>query len=138
MSIVSNAQEVKVTSGKIERFANFKSQYVDDRNIDIWLPDGYSVKEKYAVVYMHDGQMLFDADITWNKQSWEVDQTAGKLNAEPKNKKFIVVGIWNNGMKRHVEYFPQKPYRKLTVEQKQFVSDTLLKLKKIDQPFEPK
>ncbi len=138
MSIISNAQQIKVSSGKIQRFANFKSQYVDARNIDVWLPDGYSNKEKYAVVYMHDGQMLFDADITWNKQAWEVDQTAGKLHAEGKTKKFIVVGIWNNGLKRHVEYFPQKPYRKLTVEQKQFVSDTLLKLKKIDQTFEPK
>lgn len=138
MSIISNAQEVKVTSGKVQRFANFNSQYVDARNIDVWLPDGYSDKEKYAVLYMHDGQMLFDADITWNKQAWEVDEKAGKLNAEEKTKKFIVVGIWNNGLKRHVEYYPQKPYGKLTAEQKQFVADTLLKLKKIDQTFEPK
>lgn len=137
MSIISSAQQVKVTSGKIQRIANFKSQYVDARNIDVWLPDSYSDKEKYAVVYMHDGQSLFDAETTWNKQAWEVDVTAGKLNTEPKNKKFIVVGIWNNGLKRHSEYFPQKPYQKLTVEQKQFVSDTLLKLKKIDQTFEP-
>ena len=131
------AQQIKVTSGTIERFPNFKSNYVDARNVDVWLPDGYSDKEKYAVVYMHDGQMLFDAAITWNKQAWEVDETAGKLNAEGKTKKFIVVGIWNNGLKRHAEYFPQKPYRKLTSEQKEFVSDTLLKLKKIDRTFEP-
>ena len=135
--MVATAQEIKVTSGKIERFQNFKSQYVDDRNIDVWLPDGYSKDEKYAVLYMHDGQMLFDAESTWNKQSWEVDETVAKLNAEGKTKKFIVVGIMNNGLKRHAEYFPQKPYRKLTDEQKQFVSDTLLKLKKIDQTFEP-
>ena len=135
--MVATAQEIKVTSGKIERFQNFKSQYVDYRNIDVWLPDGYSKDEKYAVLYMHDGQMLFDAESTWNKQSWEVDETVAKLNAEGKTKKFIVVGIMNNGLKRHAEYFPQKPYRKLTDEQKQFVSDTLLKLKKIDQTFEP-
>lgn len=137
IGMVATAQEIKVTSGKIERFQNFKSQYVDDRNIDVWLPDGYSKDEKYAVLYMHDGQMLFDAESTWNKQSWEVDETVAKLNAEGKTKKFIVVGIMNNGLKRHAEYFPQKPYRKLTDEQKQFVSDTLLKLKKIDQTFEP-
>lgn len=137
IGMVATAQEIKVTSGKIERFQNFKSQYVDYRNIDVWLPDGYSKDEKYAVLYMHDGQMLFDAESTWNKQSWEVDETVAKLNAEGKTKKFIVVGIMNNGLKRHAEYFPQKPYRKLTDEQKQFVSDTLLKLKKIDQTFEP-
>jgi NAD-dependent DNA ligase len=116
-------QMPKVTSGKIEHFDNFKSSFVDARNIDVWLPDGYSEEEKYAVIYMHDGQMLFDNNITWNKQAWEVDETAGKLNAEGKTKKFIVVGIWNNGQKRHFEYFPQKAFRKLSAEEKEFVSN---------------
>ena len=131
-----HSQTPKVTNGKIQHFDNFKSSFVEGRNIDVWLPNDYSDKEKYAVVYMHDGQMLFDSESTWNKQSWEADETAGKLNTDAKNKKFIIVGIWNNGLKRHAEYFPQKPYRKLTAAQKQFVSDILLKLKKIDQPFE--
>ena len=59
---MTNAQEVKVSSGKVERFENFKSKYVDARNIDVWLPDGYSNNQKYAVLYMHDGQMLYDAE----------------------------------------------------------------------------
>lgn len=137
IAMQSNAQQIIVSSGKTQRFENFKSNFVDTRNIDIWLPYDYSEKEKYAVVYMHDGQSLFDANITWNKQSWEVDETAGKLNTDEKYKKFIVVGIWNNGSKRHSEYFPQKPYQKLNEEQKQFVSDNLLKIKKISQPFTP-
>ncbi|WP_396174302.1 alpha/beta hydrolase [Flavobacterium sp.] len=117
-------QVSKVSSGKIEHFENFKSNFVDARNIDVWLPDGYSDKEKYAVLYMHDGQMLFDADITWNKQSWEVDEVAGKLITENKTQKFIVVGIWNNGEYRHSEYFPQRiikdipePTKKILVEE---------------------
>ena len=87
-------QMPKVTSGKIEHFDNFKSSFVDVRNIDVWLPDDYSEEEKYAVIYMHDGQMLFDNNITWNKQSWEVDETAGKLNAEGKTKK------WTDAIKK--------------------------------------
>lgn len=130
-------QTPKVTHGKLQHIENFKSNFVDSRNIDVWMPDDYSDREKYAVLYMHDGQMLFDADITWNKQSWEADETAGKLNTEGKTKKFIIVGIWNNGSKRHCEYFPQKPYLKLTDEQQQFVSDNLLNRKKIDKSFEP-
>jgi enterochelin esterase-like enzyme len=117
-------QVPKVSSGKIEHFENFKSNFVDARNIDVWLPDGYSDKEKYAVLYMHDGQMLFDADITWNKQSWEVDEVAEKLITENKTQKFIVVGIWNNGEYRHSEYFPQRiikdipePTKKILVEE---------------------
>ena len=107
-STLAHAQEVNVTSGTIQRFENFKSKYVDARNIDVWLPNGYSANETYAVLYMHDGNMLYDATTTWNKQAWEVDDIAGKLIAEQKTKKFIVVGIWNNGSYRHSEYFPQK------------------------------
>ena len=127
----------KVTSGKIEHFDNFKSSFVDARNIDVWLPDDYSEEEKYAVIYMHDGQMLFDDNITWNKQAWEVDETAAKLNAEGKTKKLIVVGIWNNGQKRHFEYFPQKAFRKLSAEEKEFVSNSLKLKGRINETFNP-
>jgi enterochelin esterase-like enzyme len=102
------AQVPTVSSGSIKRFENFKSAFVDARNIDVWLPEGYSEKEKYAVLYMHDGQMLYDAATTWNKQAWEVEEVASKLQKEGKTQKFIVVGVWNNGKYRHSEYFPQK------------------------------
>jgi enterochelin esterase-like enzyme len=101
-------QEVKVSSGKIERHQNFPSKFVDARNVDVWLPEGYSAKNKYAVLYMHDGQMLFDSAINWNKQEWGVDETVGKLIEKGKIRECIVVGVWNNGKYRHIEYFPQK------------------------------
>ena len=132
-----NAQEVKVTSGKVKRFENFKSEFVDARNIDVWLPNGYSNKEKYAVLYMHDGQMLYDAKTTWNKQAWNVDSISGKLIDENKTRKFIIVGIWNNGQKRHVEYFPQKPYETLTPTEKEFVSKQLMEKGRISEAFNP-
>jgi enterochelin esterase-like enzyme len=122
-------QVPKVSSGKIEHFENFKSNFVDARNIDVWLPDGYSDKEKYAVLYMHDGQMLFDADITWNKQSWEVDEVAGKLITENKTQKFIVVGIWNNGEYRHSEFFPQRIIKDIPETTKKIVVEEQLKNK---------
>jgi len=132
-----HAQDVKVTSGKVQRFENFKSQFVDARNVDVWLPEGYSDKQKYAVLYMHDGQALYDAETTWNKQSWEVDEVAGKLLAENKTRKFIVVGIWNNDKKRHLEYFPQKPYESLKPEQKEFVTKKLQEKGRITETFDP-
>ena len=136
-SLLIKAQTIEVSSGKIERFENFKSQFVDSRTIAVWLPDGYSSKEKYAVLYMHDGQSLFDAKSTWNKQAWEVDAIAGKLIAEGKTRKFIVVGIWNNGQKRHPEYFPQKPFETFDVDQKTRISTILIKGKKISAAFIP-
>ena len=137
LNITVKAQEVKVTSGKIQRFADFKSKYVDARNIDVWLPNGYSDKEKYAVLYMHDGQMLYDAEKSWNKTAWEVDEVAGKLLSENKTRKFIVVGIWNNDKKRHPEYFPQKPFESLTNEQKNEITVALQEKGRTTEAFQP-
>ncbi len=137
IGMVSTAQEIKVSSGRIERFLNFKSDYVDARNIDVWLPNGYTDKEKYAVLYMHDGQMLYDAETSWNKQVWEVDEVAGKLIAENKTRKFIVVGIWNNGLKRHQEYFPEKAYKNISEADKEYISNYLIQRAKIEVVFNP-
>ncbi len=105
----SIAQLPQVSAGKIERITNFKSKYIDARNIDVWLPNNYDGKKKFAVLYMHDGQMLFDSTATWNKQEWKVDETMTALIKENKIKNTIVVGIWNNGKFRHSEYFPTMP-----------------------------
>lgn len=104
----------KVSCGAIKRLEKFPSKFVDARNVDIWLPDGYHAGKKYAVIYMHDGQALYDSTITWNKQEWKVDETLCKLMADKKIKDCIVVGIWNNGVKRHPEYFPQKAFYSMT------------------------
>lgn len=105
-----------VVSGSFKRFENFQSKYVEVRNVDVWLPDGYSSRNKYPVVYMQDGQMLFDSTTTWNHKDWGVDDAAGKLIREKKVRPFIVVGIWNTGAKRHIEYFPQKPFESMPKE----------------------
>lgn len=131
------AQDIKVSTGSIQKFENFKSNFVDSRTIAVWLPDGYSKKQKYAVLYMHDGQMLFDSTTTWNKQEWKVDETASKLMAENKVKKFIVVGIWNNGQKRHSEYFPQKPYESLTQTERDSITVKLQKKGRTIDDFKP-
>jgi enterochelin esterase-like enzyme len=111
----------KVASGKIERIDNFESHYVTSRHIDIWLPEGYSDSTKYSVLYMHDGQMLFDPEITWNKQAWNVDDVASELLKNTTIKKFIVIGIWNGGKTRHSDYFPQKPFEMLSQIEKDTV-----------------
>jgi predicted alpha/beta superfamily hydrolase len=121
--------QVNVSTGTIKRFENFASKNVDARNVDVWLPDGYSAKKKYAVLYMHDGQMLFDAATTWNKQEWGVDETIGRLIKEGKIKETIVVGVWNNGDYRHSEYFPQKVLTDIPAETREFIISKQLKNK---------
>ena len=112
------SQEIpEVSFGRIERIENFQSQFVTPRTIDVWLPEDYSTTKKYAVLYMHDGQMLYDATQTWNKQAWEVDEVLAKLHAENKIQDIIVVGIWNGGATRHSDYFPQKAFELLPEKQ---------------------
>jgi predicted alpha/beta superfamily hydrolase len=134
---IAQNQIPNVSSGKIERLDSFASKYVSPRNIDIWLPDGYTKTKKYAVLYMHDGQMLYDTTQTWNKQAWEIDETAGKLLADKKVKEFIVVGIWNDAKNRHQDYFPQKPYNDLTTLQKDSITSVLQKIGRVADVFLP-
>ena len=127
----------QVVSGKIERYENFQSRYVTERNIDIWLPDDYSDTIKYAVLYMHDGQMLYDPSQTWNKQSWNVDDVASELLSKDKVKNFIVVGIWNGGQTRHQDYFPQKPFEQLSKIEKDTVVAQLQRAGRTAEEFQP-
>jgi len=112
---ISFGQIPKPSFGKIIHLEHFHSKFIKERNIDIWLPDSYieDRKQKYDVLYMNDGQMLFDSSITWNKQEWLVDETMTNLMQSGKIRKTIVVGISNGGKERHVEFTPQQPFENL-------------------------
>lgn len=109
-----NSNEICVFEGKIIRYLNFSSQYVNARNVDVWLPENYNNKKTYTVIYMHDGQMLFDSTNSWNKHEWGIDEVVSDLLNQKKIKDCIVVGIWNDSKNRHIDYFPQKPFEDLT------------------------
>ena len=108
----------KVSSGSLEFYPDFKSQYITSRNVTVWLPDGYTIGEPCDVLYMHDGQMLFDATTTWNKQEWQVDEVMGRLIAEGKVRRCIVVGI-DNTSNRLNDYFPTRCYEKVPENQRE-------------------
>lgn len=136
---VSRAQDKLPTpsSGTVKRFENFASKYVAARNVDVWLPANYQADRKYAVLYMHDGQMLYDSTTSWNHQEWGVDETIEQLRKNKTTKSCIVVGIWNVGQGRHADYFPQKPFQALSPDQKQFVIEQLQKMGRTDKVFQP-
>lgn len=113
VTLSSVAQVPKTRYGAIRRLAEFPSRWISPRNVDVWLPPGYPNAGRYAVLYMHDGQMLYDRATTWNHQSWSVDSTLARLILENKIRNCIVVGIWNDGKNRHAEYFPEKVYSNL-------------------------
>jgi predicted alpha/beta superfamily hydrolase len=78
-----------------------------DRNRRIWLylpPDYFSSTKNYPVLYMKDGQNLFD-NLTSFSGEWEVDETLNTL-FEQGDYGAIVVGIDNGGAERLNEYSP--------------------------------
>jgi predicted alpha/beta superfamily hydrolase len=76
----------------------------------IWLPPGYddpaNLAKTYPVLYLLDGQNLFDRCTSYIGAEWNVDETATRLIAEGKIKPVIVVGLDNAGAKRAEEYLP--------------------------------
>lgn len=104
-----NAMKIGNVTGEVYRYKNFTSKFVEARNIDVWLPSNYSKNKKYAVVYMHDGQNLFNPNESYGGVDWGIDETLERLSGEGKIKAAIVVGIWNTP-KRIIEYAPQKAY----------------------------
>lgn len=95
-------------TGTIRLTESFASSYVPARTVAVWLPEDYDSTKKYPVLYMHDGQNLFDSTVTWNHEEWKVDETITRLLREKKIRPCIVVGIWNMTGTRWNEYFPQK------------------------------
>lgn len=109
VSIETQAQDRKSTKAENVQIIDkeFVLKGVNDISHKIWvyLPPNYQEsKKKYPVIYMHDGQNLFD-DKTSYIGEWKVDETLNRLYHKT-GKGFIVVGIENGGKERVNEYTP--------------------------------
>lgn len=84
-------------TGRIDRLAPQPSAFVSPREVQVWLPPGYEQDStrRYPVLYMHDGQNLFD----WLAAGaeWQLDETAQRLVLAGEVAPFIVVGVASNG-----------------------------------------
>ena len=100
--------QLEVSSGNLWRANIFSPELNETIKIDVWTPDGYTASKKYPVVYMHDGQNLFDANSTWNHQAWEIDSVLGSLIADKKVKPAIVVGIHSVDTTRIGDLMPER------------------------------
>ncbi len=92
---------------RIINTAFYMSSLNRTRRIWIYLPEGYDPTDsimKYPVLYMHDGQNLFD-DVTSGFGEWGVDEALDSLQKQT-GKYCIVVGIDHGGEKRMTEYDP--------------------------------
>lgn len=75
------------------------------RDLFVYLPPSYAAGDtrRYPVLYMHDGQNLFDTALSYAGE-WQVDETMERLATE--GREAIVVGVPNMGYDRLLEYGP--------------------------------
>jgi predicted alpha/beta superfamily hydrolase len=134
------AQRAHTLTGDIRLHKDFHSKILNnDRNVIVYLPPGYDKDKQrhYSVLYLHDGQNLFDGATSFIPgQEWRVDEAAQSLIAAGKIEPLIIVGVYNAGKDRIDEYTPvQEPkykgggkadlYGRLLVEElKPFIDKT--------------
>jgi predicted alpha/beta superfamily hydrolase len=89
--------------------------YRNDRFLRVWLPPGYddaqNAARQYPVLYLNDGQNLFEPATSFNGVEWQVDETADRLIREQVIAPMIIVGIDNTGNDRLREYMPHRSFQ---------------------------
>src|SRR5450755_2711354 len=94
-------------TGNIKRHRAFPSKILGNRrDVLVYLPRGYRrfVPRRYPVLYLHDGQNVFDAATSFAGVEWGVDETAQRLIGEGLIEPLIVVAVFNMGEDRIHEY----------------------------------
>ena len=96
-------------TGNIKRHRAFPSKALGNRrDVLVYLPPGYSrlSRQRYPVLYLHDGQNVFDAATSFAGVEWGVDETAQLLIRRRLIEPLIIVAIANMGEDRIHEYAP--------------------------------
>ncbi|MFG6468810.1 alpha/beta hydrolase [Roseateles sp. BYS87W] len=80
-------------TGRIERLGVVPSAHVQARDVQVWLPPGYErdTDARYPVLYLHDGQNVFDAQAAGAE--WQVDEAAQAGVQSGRLQPFIVVAV---------------------------------------------
>lgn len=93
-------------TGTVTYHRNLKADNLKSRDVVVWLPPGYEKGNKrYPVLYMHDGQNVFDPATSSFGVDWRIDETADSLIRKGEMEPVIIVGI-NNTPDRMEEYVP--------------------------------
>jgi predicted alpha/beta superfamily hydrolase len=97
------------------RLHEFRSRtFRNTRFLRVWLPPEYdnpvNASRRYPVLYLNDGQNLFESMTAFGGVEWQVDETADRLIREDVVPPMIIVGIDNTGKSRFREYMPHRSY----------------------------
>jgi len=104
-------------TGTVDLIEDFQAGDLKSRHLEIWLPPSYAKdsSKRYPVLYMHDGQNLFDPERANFGVDWGIDEAMTRLIAEGVVREAIVVGNWSTP-DRFSEYMPQGAVNVDTIE----------------------
>ena len=92
-------------TGDIRTHAEFSSEHVSTRTVLVYLPPKYEASDRrYPVLYLHDGQNVFNDATAYGGVEWRVDETAQQLISAGLIEPLIVVAIYNSGETRPDDY----------------------------------
>jgi hypothetical protein len=104
-----------VAASRLVRHSAFPSRVLErPRDVVVYLPPGYDEEpaRRYPVLYMHDGQNLFDPETAFVRgQHWRLGEMADMLIAEGRVEPLVIVGVYHTGHGRVHEYTPTKDAR---------------------------
>lgn len=100
----------QVVSGSLDRYTAHSPEVGADYTVHVWLPQEYTDNpdKTFPVIYMHDGQNLFDPAMAAYGSSWEIDDAMTQLAGEGVIRNAIIVGVFNRGELRPSDLIPQK------------------------------
>lgn len=93
----------------------FHSRFLpDDRDVIVYVPPGYDaeMERRYPVLYMHDGQNLFDPATSFAGRTWQVREHADAAIEAGEVEPLIIVGIYNTGDRRLAEYTHERDWQR--------------------------
>ncbi len=102
--------KTRSVTGDVKYHPDFPSKYLkNERTIVVYLPPDYEKKKKrrYPVLYMHDGQNLFDASTSFIGIEWQADEHAERLIKAGTIEPLIIVGLYNTPDRMN-EYAPDR------------------------------
>jgi len=100
--------------GRLRYHRRFASKFLSTpRDVIVYLPPQYdeTSQTRYPVLYLQDGQNLFDPETAFGGNDWRADITADDLIDRGSIPPLIIVGIYNTGVRRISEYTPTRDPR---------------------------
>ncbi len=96
-----------VQRGELRKMEAVPGEGLKPRDIRVWLPPGFdaSGETRYPVLYMHDGQNLFEPGFSYGGVEWGLDEVMARLIEAGEIRPAIVVGM-SNTEDRWREYVP--------------------------------